>query len=184
MACCWAFGAERGRFLHSVGRSGVYTAGSPVTSASTAPDQLQMPTPARLWTVEALLAPSARYLALFVIAVSFFFPVGGLGFDLCMLHASTGLPCPGCGMSRAISAISQGDFSAAVGLNPFAFFAWPAFLALSVLALLPKSLRVRIEAQVRNTPKVARFYELIFWSFLGFGLIRLAVFLVLQERFP
>ena len=134
--------------------------------------------------MEALLAPSARYLALFAISVSFFFPIGGLGFDLCMLHSFTGLPCPGCGMSRAISAISQGDFSAAVGLNPFAFFAWPVFVALSVLTLMPARMRAQVEARVRRSKRAGKVYELVFWSFLGFGLIRFATFLLLRERFP
>ena len=134
--------------------------------------------------MEALLTPASRWLALAVIAISFVFPVSGLGFDLCWLHASTGLPCPGCGMSRAISAISQGDFSAALGLNPFAFFAWPTFLALAVLTLLPRGARARVEAAVRRSPRMGKGYELVFFAFLGFGLVRFGTFLVLAERFP
>lgn len=136
------------------------------------------------WTIEALLTPLTRYLALFVISVSFIFPIGGLGIDLCVLHAATGLPCPGCGMSRAISAISQGDFSAALGLNPFAFFAWPTFFVLAVMALLPSGVRTRVEAPLRRSTRAAKLYELIFFAFLGFGVIRLGVFMVLDQRFP
>ena len=136
------------------------------------------------WTVEPLLSPLARWLALFVITVSFVFPVGGLGFDLCYLHAATGLPCPGCGMSRAISAISQGEFSAALGLNPFAFFAWPVFFVLAALTLMPSRVRARVEMLVRRHPRIGKGYELVFWAFLGFGMIRFVVFGVLQERFP
>lgn len=144
------------------------------------------PTPrrAQLWSVEALLAPSARYLAVFVIVVSFFFPVGGLGFDLCMLHATTGLPCPGCGMSRAISALSQGDFSTAVALQPFALFAWPLFFSLAVLTVLPRPWREGAERRLRASRLAARIYGTLFWAFLGFGLIRLFVFVVSRERFP
>ncbi len=136
------------------------------------------------WTVEALLAPPARYLALFVIIVSFVFPLGGLPIDLCVLHRTTGFPCPGCGMTRAISAISQGEFSVALGLNPFAFFAWPTFFALAMLALVPSGVRTRLEAPLRRSKRAAKFYELLVWAFFGFGLIRLAVFMILSERFP
>lgn len=136
------------------------------------------------WTIDALLTPFTRYLALLVICVSFIFPVGGLGIDLCVLHAATGLPCPGCGLSRAISAISQGDFSAALGLNPFAFFAWPTFLALAVMALLPRKVRAQVEAPLRRSTRAAKIYELIFFAFLGFGVIRLGVFMVIDQRFP
>lgn len=154
------------------------------TSSAVRPEEPAAPRTAKLWTVDALFTPFSRYLAVFVIAVSFVFPVGGLGFDLCMLHNSTGLPCPGCGMSRAISAISQGDFSAAVGLNPFAFFAWPTFAVLAVVTLLPRRTREAFIARVRQSKRAGKIYELIFWSFLGFGLIRFAVFLTLGEKFP
>jgi hypothetical protein len=136
------------------------------------------------WTVEALLTPPARYLALFVMVVSFIFPLGGLPVDLCVLHATTGLPCPGCGMTRAISAISQGELSVALGLNPFAFFAWPTFFALAVMALMPATVRARVEAPLRRSKGAAKLYELIFFAFLGFGMIRLALFMLLAERFP
>ena len=139
--------------------------------------------PLRRWSVEALFSPSSRALAVFVIVVSFVFPVGGLGFDLCMLHASTGLPCPGCGMSRAIAAISQGDFSAALGLNPFSIFAWPTFFALAVLTVLPARVRTRVQAWMERS-RAAKVYELVFWAFLGFGLLRLGLFMVMGERFP
>jgi hypothetical protein len=136
------------------------------------------------WTVEALLAPPARYLALFVILASFVFPLGGLPVDLCVLHASTGLPCPGCGMTRAISAISQGEFSTALGLNPFAFFAWPTFFALAILAVVPSGVRTKLEAPLRRSKGAAKLYELIFFAFLGFGVIRLGLFMLMAERFP
>ncbi len=136
------------------------------------------------WTVEALLTPSARRLALAVVAASFFFPITGLGVDLCMLHAATGLPCPGCGMSRAIAALSQGQWSAALGLNPFALFAWPTFMVLAALAVAPRAWRERVEARVRRSTWAGRVYSWVFFAFVGFGLLRLGVFVVLRERFP
>jgi hypothetical protein len=140
--------------------------------------------PAEAWTVEALLAPTARRVAALVMLASPFFPVQGLGFDLCMLHSATGLPCPGCGMSRGIAALSQGDFVAALGLNPFSLLAWPSFLALSLLLCLPELTRERVEARLRGSTLAARAYKLVFVAFMGFGLLRLAVFLLLRERFP
>ena len=115
---------------------------------------------------------------------SFIFPVGGLGVDLCVFHATTGLPCPGCGISRAISAISQGDFSAAAGLNPFAFIAWPTFLFIAALTFVPKATRERLQARASASILAGRIYLITFWAFLGFGLARLATFIWLGERFP
>lgn len=137
------------------------------------------------WTYRALLVPSARYLAVMVMAISFVFPLDGLGVDLCVLHAMTGLPCPGCGMSRAISAISQGQFSTAVALNPFALLAWPLFLVLAVVTLAPRGVYERFEAWVsaRSGP-ITRIYRICFTAFAAFGAIRFLLFLSLGERFP
>jgi len=137
------------------------------------------------WTFRALLAPSARRLAVAVIAASFVFPVGGLAVDLCPLHAFTGLPCPGCGMSRAIAAISQGQWSTAAALNPFAFLAWPTFLALAALTLGPRAWLDGAAARLeRHAGAVQRGYRLAITAFVAFGLLRFALFAVVHERFP
>jgi hypothetical protein len=39
----------------------------------------------------------------------------------CPLRSVTGIPCPFCGMTRGVTAIVHGNFSAAFGLNPGAF---------------------------------------------------------------
>jgi len=38
----------------------------------------------------------------------------------CPFHAWTGLPCPGCGATRAVLALSAGDPAAALAWNPLA----------------------------------------------------------------
>lgn len=136
-------------------------------------------------THRALLTPGSRRLALLVMAASVVFPVGGLGVDLCPVHATTGLPCPGCGMSRAIAAFSQGDFSAALGLNPFVVFAWPLFFALALLAFAPGSVTQRVEAAIdARGATIGRSYLLVLYAFIGFGLLRFVALLALGERFP
>lgn len=47
-------------------------------------------------------------------------PVGGVPFFGCWFHRLTGLPCPGCGTTRAIAALSRGDFAGGFALNPLA----------------------------------------------------------------
>jgi hypothetical protein len=51
--------------------------------------------------------------------------------ELCPLHWA-GLPCPGCGMSRAFCALSHGDWRGAVAYNALAP---PAYLAAAALTL-------------------------------------------------
>jgi len=55
-------------------------------------------------------------------------------FDICTFHRFTGLPCPGCGLTRAFCAISHGDFAAAWRFNPFGFLFYAGVLAVPVWA--------------------------------------------------
>ncbi len=61
-------------------------------------------------------------------------PDGIPGVDLCAFHALTALPCPGCGLTRAFCAISNGQFQDAWSLHPFSF---PLYAAVLVGAAAP-----------------------------------------------
>lgn len=65
-------------------------------------------------------------------------PEGLPAVEVCSFRSLTGLPCPGCGLTRGFCAISHGRFRDAWGFNAFA---WP-FYGLS-LALLPGPWLVR-----------------------------------------
>lgn len=134
--------------------------------------------------MEVLLSPATRWLALVALAISFVFPVGGLGVELCAFHAATGLPCPGCGLTRGLSALSQGDLSTALAMHPFVYALWPTFALLATLAVLPRRLREPVEACLRRSVLAAKVYELAFWAFLAFGALRLLAFTLTQQRFP
>jgi hypothetical protein len=47
-------------------------------------------------------------------------PAEGASFTLCPLRLFTGLPCPGCGMTRAFAHLAKGEWSAAVRDHPLA----------------------------------------------------------------
>ncbi len=57
-----------------------------------------------------LLAPAAALL----VAVE----ATRLHVDLCLFHRLTGLPCPGCGMTRGVLALLGGDVRAALAFHP------------------------------------------------------------------
>ena len=57
------------------------------------------------------------------------------GVVLCPFRALTGLPCPGCGMTRAFCALGHGDLSGAFGYNALAPFVFAAALLLWAHAL-------------------------------------------------
>ncbi|MEW5742206.1 MAG: DUF2752 domain-containing protein [Myxococcota bacterium] len=143
------------------------------------------PDPRDSFTHRALLAPGVRRLALVVLLISAVFPLTGLSVDICPLHRATGLPCPGCGMTRSLAALTQGDFSAAAGLNPFAFLVWPVLVVLALLALAPAPLIQSIERRLDvHGPLLTRSFHLALAALLGFGALRLAVLVAVGERFP
>ena len=63
---------------------------------------------AALWAVCALAALALR---------PFWIPLAG-GVPPCLLHLWTGLPCPGCGSTRAVVRLLQGELRAGLAFNP------------------------------------------------------------------
>ena len=54
-----------------------------------------------------------------------FEPRGQFFFPRCWLHENTGLLCPGCGSTRALHALLNGEFRAAWRFNPLAVLGVP-----------------------------------------------------------
>jgi hypothetical protein len=62
----------------------------------------------------------------------------------CLFKRLTGLPCPGCGLTRGLVCMAHGDVAGAALLNPLALLLFPAFVALALAAVLPAPLRLRL----------------------------------------
>ena len=93
--------------------------------------------PVGMGTVALWLAAAA------VLAASFVWSGDALPrLHVCVMYQLTGIPCPGCGLSRAFCAISHGEFSRAWGYNPFGFLLY----GLAVTALLWPLLAYRFPA--------------------------------------
>ena len=67
--------------------------------------------------------------------------------SLCVFHITTGLPCPGCGMTRAIVCCCHGRFADSIGYHPLGLivFAWLVVAAVPRLPF-PNSWRSRFPA--------------------------------------
>jgi len=112
------------------------------------------------------------------VAVAFIGFGAWMGWRLwpCMVAELTGRPCPGCGMTRAITALIHGDWRSAMLLHPFS----PAFLVIGPLvgagAFLPQK-RVRIlAAWIETFERRTHVTTLLTILLLSFGLTRMMGF--------
>jgi hypothetical protein len=84
--------------------------------------------------------------------------LAGSAPDLCLFHRATGLPCPGCGMGRALLLLAQGRFSESWAAHPFAL---PLLGLAWIAALLPAA---RFRGLIRHrwaTPAFGMFLGLV-----------------------
>jgi hypothetical protein len=99
-----------------------------------------MRVPPRLLAVDRrrALAQHAGLLALGLIAARFANPDRPLPFDVCGFKILTGVPCPTCGLTRALCHALRGDWAASLSYHPagiplaaclIAWILWSAFEA-------------------------------------------------------
>jgi hypothetical protein len=128
---------------------------------------------------------AAQRVALLVLACSVVFPVRGLGIDLCAFHRYTALPCPGCGMTRAVAAVGHGQLLHALSLHPLVAVLYPLLVFVAALLLWPLRWRERLLAGLeRHRALCARVCRLAVVGFVSFGVARLFVYLFTGQRFP
>lgn len=107
------------------------------------------------------------------IAIATLLPAGGIedGPVLCPFRALTGLPCPGCGLTRSWVYLMHGDVAPALASNWFGPVLILAVIALAVTSVRARSVGKRpadLDKLVRN-PIVLGTFAL----FLTYGAVRL-----------
>jgi hypothetical protein len=92
---------------------------------------------------------------------------------LCPFRLATGLPCPGCGLTRAWVFIAHGDFGAALRANPFGYVTMAAAIGLIALVCTAAVRGRRIPSMapvVRSRP-----FLVVFACWLLFAAVRIAL---------
>lgn len=119
------------------------------------------------WTL-SILAGAA------LAATMLFAPRGLPHVPVCWFRSMTGLPCPGCGLTRSVFAIGSGEFAAAWHFNPFGYV---VYAVLVVLLLLPALARIapKLTGRIESSRFVNLFVGLNVAGLLVFGLLRLAM---------
>ena len=120
---------------------------------------------------------SRRLIACLALLATFVFPANGLGIDLCPIRFATGLPCPGCGVTRGMALLSHGQWERALHMNPWVFVFWPALLFWALTYFLPDRAIQTIVLQIaRAEPLFTRIAKAWLMLFGVTGLVRLVAF--------
>ncbi len=109
--------------------------------------------------------------ALGALALGLFLPPQGLGFTLCVFYTLTGLPCPGCGLTRSVSGLLHGDLAHSLRYHPLGFLALAGLSALAISGFVPPLAGWMLERR-------SLLQRILLWvgiAFVAFGMLRLAV---------
>lgn len=91
----------------------------------------------------------------------------------CLFRATTGRPCPGCGMSRALAALARWDWSTALFLHAFAPLFAAAGLLMLAAAVLPGARRTWLADRVAALERATGAALWLAAAFMVYWLVRL-----------
>ncbi len=114
--------------------------------------------------------------------VILYFGLGSFGvFNWqCPIWYTLGIPCPGCGLSRAIIALVQGDWERSFTLHAFAPFFLLALILITIVTLLPALQR---QGVINWISLVERHTGITNFLLIGLVFYWLGRLLILQETF-
>jgi hypothetical protein len=101
----------------------------------------------------------------------------------CPVRWALGVPCPGCGLTRATLALLGGHPAAAIAAHPLAPLALLGGLLVVTAALLPRPLATQLAARVRRVEGAAPFDACIAVALIAVWLTRLVTPLLPRPLF-
>lgn len=121
----------------------------------------------------ALMHPIFLTGGVLVFVLSFLLPEGGLGAPLCWFKLQSGLPCPGCGLTRSVTAAGHFDPVTAFHYHPFGLFVWLLAGFLSANVVIGTRARGAIrDWLVRRSRAVGISAWVVLFAFLVYGFVR------------
>jgi len=124
-----------------------------------------------------LFNPFATWGSLGMLVLVSHLPPDGAGVPVCLFQAMTGLPCPGCGLTRGLSSLIQGSPAAAFSYHPFAFIVLPLFLMLASYNFFPLAAQQRLQTFCdRQDRLIRRGYHGFIYAFVAFGVLRMLAY--------
>jgi hypothetical protein len=108
----------------------------------------------------------------------------GLGVPLCWFQSSTGIPCPGCGLTRSVSCAMRGMLFESCRYHPMGLLVLMLFLVTALQSILPNNIQKRLRRFIEAKPRWSKgFYLAFVTTFLAFGTLR-ALFHIEAAWFP
>ena len=102
----------------------------------------------------------------------------GSGVTVCWFQSSTGLPCPGCGMTRSLSCGIRGMFVESWNYHPMGLLVLALFVMTAAQSLFPGQVRLKLIQFIHAHAMVFNTAYLVFViAFVGFGAARALVHL-------
>jgi len=104
-------------------------------------------------------------------------PPVGWSNSMCSLQKNTGIPCPGCGMTRAVSSTLHGKLKWSMGFHPMGPLTAAGLVAVGLIGILPRRLRSRMVDPLAPYDKIigiilaAYFVALIGYGFYRIGMV-------------
>jgi Protein of unknown function (DUF2752) len=96
----------------------------------------------------------------------------GSGITICCMQSATGIPCPGCGLTRSMSCGLRGLFAQSWDYHPFGVPILLLFICACALSLAPAT-RKKFEHLIDSHPALFKnTYQVFVVAFVGFGVIR------------
>jgi hypothetical protein len=91
----------------------------------------------------------------------------------CPVKSTLGVPCPGCGLTRAMVLFAQGHWKAAIELHAFApiFFGIGIFLVVG--SILPAGLQQKVADQIAAFERLSGIVGLLTLSILAYWILRI-----------
>jgi len=107
------------------------------------------------------------------LALSAWSPPQGPGIALCFHQALTGIPCPGCGLTRSLSCGVRGHFLESLQYHPMGLLILALFLAVALQSLFPRHWRQALASRMESRPVLWNgIYFAFVASFVSFGAAR------------
>lgn len=106
-----------------------------------------------LWVILRAVNRTSR-ISLLAVAAALFGVAVWSDFPLCPIAGSLGVPCPGCGLTRATMALLHGDWQGALRFHPLVWLLSPVFggfVAVASWELVRDPNRARSKARINWT---------------------------------